>query len=206
LDPGVAAQLIGIIPTVLWVAVIVAVILIFRSTIQARLIPRMTGLKAFGIEATFVKEQLDRAAETVPAGSESDRSQVSRRAERIASLLQNSRLLLVNDVPAEMFQVIRILQELNIRVDIVTSTVEAIDALTRQPYDVVISDMRRGEVQDEGLRFIRESRAQGVYRPTILSVGRFNPGQGTPAYAVGITNRADELLNLVFDVMERVRG
>jgi hypothetical protein len=85
-DPGIVAQLISIIPTVLWVALIVAVILIFRPTIQAQLIPRMTGLKVFGIEATFVKEQLDRAAETVPAGSQSDRNQVSRRAERIASL------------------------------------------------------------------------------------------------------------------------
>lgn len=206
MDPSIVAQLISIIPTVLWVAVIVTVIVIFRSTIQARLIPRMTGLKAFGIEATFVKEQLDRAAETVPAGSESDRNQVSRRAERIASLLPNSRLLLVNDIPAEMFQVTRILQELNIHVDVVTSTAEALDALMRQPYDVVISDMRRGEVPDEGLRFIRESRARGIYRPTILSVGQFNPDQGTPPYAVGITNRVDELLNLVFDVLERVRG
>jgi CheY-like chemotaxis protein len=204
-DPGTVAQLISIIPTVLWVAVIVAVILIFRPTIQAQ-IPRITGLKAFGVEATFVKEQLDRAAETAPAGSQSDRNQVSRRAERIAPLLRNSLLLLVNDVPAEMFYVTRILRELNVDVDVVTSTAEALDALMRQPYDVVISDMRRGAVQDEGLRFIRESRARGIYRPTILSVGQFDPGRGTPPYAVGITNRVDELLNFVFDVLERVRG
>lgn len=206
MDTSIVAELIGVIPTVLWVAVIVVVIVIFRTTIQATLIPRMTQIKAFGVEATFVKEQLDRAAETVPAGSESDRKQVSRRAARIASLLQNSRLLLVNDVPAEMFNVTRILQDLNIRVDVVTSTAEALDALTRSSYDVVISDMRRGTVADEGLRFIRESRARGIYRPTILSVGHFNPEQGTPPYAIGITNRVDELLNLVFDVLERVRG
>jgi CheY-like chemotaxis protein len=206
MDSTIAVQLISIIPTVLWVAVIVTLILIFRPTIQGQLIPRMTGIKAFGIEATFVREQLDRAAETAPAGSESDRNQVARRAERIASLLNNSRLLLVNDVPAEMFHVMRILKELSIHVDVVTSTAEALDSLTRQPYDVVISDMWRGEVQDEGLRFIRESRARGIYRPTILSVGRYNPDQGTPAYAIGITNRVDELLNLVFDVLERVRG
>jgi len=166
----------------------------------------MSEIKAFGIEATFVKEQLDRVAETAPAGSESDRSQVSRRAERIAPLLQNSRLLLVNDVPAQMYHVTRILMELNIQVEVVMSTAEALDALTRQPYDVVISDMRRGEIEDEGLRFIRESRARGIYRPTILTVGRFDPDRGTPAYAIGITNRVDELLNLIFDALERLRG
>jgi CheY-like chemotaxis protein len=205
-DTTITTQLISIIPTVLWVALIATLILMFRTPIKAQLLPRMTGIKAFGFEATFVKEQLDRAAETAPAGSESDRNQVARRAERIAPLLQNAQLLLVNDVPAEMFQVIGILREIGIRVDVVTSTEEALETLTRKPYDVVISDMRRGEVEDAGLRFIRESRARGIYRPTILSVGRYDPNQGTPPYAVGITNRVDELLNLVFDVIERVRG
>ena len=105
-----------------------------------------------------------------------------------------------------MFHVLRILRELNIRVDVTTSTAEALDALTKEPYDVVISDMRRGDVQDEGLRFLRESRVRGVHRPTIFSAGRYDPSQGTPPYAFGITNRVDELLNLVFDVLERVRG
>jgi CheY-like chemotaxis protein len=205
-DRNIIIELIRIIPTLIWAAAIVAVVLVFRTTIRTRLLPRITELKAFGVEATFVKEQLDRAAETSPAGSESDRSQVAKRAERIASLLQDARLLLVNDIPREMFHVVRILEELNIRVDIVTSTAEALDALTKQPYDVVISDMRRDDVPDEGLRFLRESRVRGVYRPTILSVGRYDPNQGTPPYAFGITNRVDELLNLVFDVLERVRG
>jgi CheY-like chemotaxis protein len=202
----VVVELIKLIPTLLWVSALIAIVLTFRTTIRTRLLPRMTELKAFGIEASFVKEQLDRAAETVPAGSESDRSHVSRRAERIAPILQNASVLLVNDVPAEMSQVIRILRGLDVRVDVTTSTQEALDALTRQPYDVVISDMRRGNIQDAGLRLLRESRARGVHRPTILSVGSLEPDQGTPPYAFGITNRADELLNLVFDVLERARG
>jgi hypothetical protein len=141
------------------------------------------------------KGTLERAAEDAPAGSASDRDQVSRRAERLAALLEDSHLLLVNDIPAEMFYV-----------DVAMSTKEALDALARSPYDVVISDMRRGEVTDAGIRFINESRSLGIYRPTIFSVGLFDPSLGTPAYAYGITNRVDELLNLVFDVLERVRG
>jgi CheY-like chemotaxis protein len=205
-DRSIVVELIRIIPSLLWVVAIITVVLVFRTTIRSRLLPRMTELKAFGIEATFVKEQLDRAAETVPAGSEADRSQVSKRAERIAPLLQDARVLLINDVPAEMFHVMRILRELKIHVDVATSTAEALDALEKEPYDVVISDMRRDGVADEGLRFLRESRVRGVYRPTILSVGRYDPDQDTPPYAFGITNRVDELLNLVFDVLERVRG
>jgi CheY-like chemotaxis protein len=206
MDQSITAQLIGVIPTFLWVVLIIVAILLFRDKIQARLLPRITGLKAFGIEATFVKEQLERAAEAAPAGSASDRDQVSRRAERLAALVEDSHLLLVNDIPAEMFYVIQILEGLHINVDVAMSTKEALDALTRRPYDVVISDMRRGDVTDAGIRFINESRSRGVYRPTILSVGLFDPSLGTPAYAYGITNRVDELLNLVFDVLERVRG
>jgi hypothetical protein len=206
MDQSIATQLIGVIPTVLWIALIIAAILLFRDTIQARLLPRMTELKAFGVEATFVKEKLERAAEAAPAGSASDRDQVSRRAGRLAALVEDSRLLLINDVPAEMFYAIQILESLRINVDVEMSTAEGLDALARRPYDVVISDMRRGDVADAGIRFINESRSRGIYRPTILTVGIFDPSLGTPAYAYGITNRTDEMINLVFDVLERVRG
>jgi hypothetical protein len=66
--------------------------------------------------------------------------------------------------------------------------------------------MRRGTIVDAGTKLLDESRRRSVAVPTIFTVGDYDPKRGTPAFAFGITNRVDELLNLVFDVLERVRG
>ncbi len=59
---------------------------------------------------------------------------------------------------------------------------------------------------DEGLRFFTRMRQRNLHRPTIFTVGQYEPDRGTPAHAFGITNRVDELLNLLFDILERTRG
>lgn len=153
-----------------------------------------------------VKEQLDRTAEKQPVGTEQSRNQVARRAERLSSIINGSRILLVNDIPSQMSNVIRILESVGISVMIASSTSQALSLLSANSFDLVISDMRRGNVPDEGLRFLREMRDRGLHRPTILTVGQYDPDRGTPPYAFGITNRVDNLLNLTFDVLERVRG
>jgi hypothetical protein len=78
--------------------------------------------------------------------------------------------------------------------------------LTKDPYDVVISDIRRGTIEDEGIRFLSRMDAKNLKHPVIFTVGRFEPEGGTPTHAFGITNRIDELLNLLFDALERIRG
>jgi hypothetical protein len=67
----------------------------------------------------------------------------------------------------------------------------------------VVSDIARGQSADEGLRFLGEAKRRGVAKPTIFTVARYEPDRGVPPYAFGITNRVDELLNLILDVLER---
>lgn len=117
-----------------------------------------------------------------------------------------AKVLLVNDHPEEMHDIIRILHELNMNVDVVRSSTQALEQLTHDNYDLVVSDMLRNGIPDEGQRFLQQSRVLGIDRPTIFSVGRFEPDRGTPPYAFGITNQADDLLNYVFDILERIRG
>ena len=57
-----------------------------------------------------------------------------------------------------------------------------------------------------GMRFLDSIRRNGLLRPTIFTAGNYEPERGTPPYAFGITNRVDELLNLLFDALERGRG
>jgi CheY-like chemotaxis protein len=153
-----------------------------------------------------VKEELDRVAEKQPVGTEQSRDQVARRAVRLSSIISGSRILLVNDIPLEMGHVIGLYESLGITVTVATTSAEALSLLAAGSYDLVVSDMRRGKVPDEGIRFLNEMRARGLYRPTIFTAGQFEPERGTPAYAFGITNRVDDLLNLTFDALERVRG
>lgn len=53
-----------------------------------------------------IKEKLDRVAEKEPVavGTEQTRHQVARRAERLASVISGSRVLIVNDIPLELQQ------------------------------------------------------------------------------------------------------
>lgn len=199
-------ELIKIIPSILWVIFLAIIVLVFLKPIKNVLIPQLSEIKAFGIEAKFIKEELAKAARKNPEVKETALNQVTRRAQRIASIIQGSRLLLVNDIPEEMINIQRILQSLGVIVDVARTTTSALNMLANTEYDVIISDMSRDGVPDEGLRFLHESIKRSLYRPRIFTVATFDPSRGVPAYTFGITNRVDEMLNLIFDVLERTKG
>ncbi len=200
-------ELIHLIPTLVWAAVVLLVVLLFRSVIREQVLPRLSRVSAFGLELEIaVKQELDRAALEGPTGTEAERTQTARRAARLGPILRGARVLLVNDVPAQMIVVTGILRSLGIAVEVATTTEAALDALRRNGFDVVVSDMSRGDEATAGLDLIREMRAGGHPQPVVLTVGRYEPERGVPGYAFGITNRVDELLNLVFDALERIRG
>ena len=202
----VMVELIKVAPTLLWVLFVAFLLAIFYKSIRHELIPRLSGFKAFGVEATFIKEQLTEAARGEPEVTEEALNQVTRRAQRLSDIIKDAQLLLVNDVPEEMIYVRKILRSLGTFVDIARTTDQALSMMEETKYDVVLSDMRRDGVSDEGLHFLNETIARKLHRPTIFTVGRFEPSRGVPGYAFGITNRIDESLNLVFDVLERERG
>lgn len=199
-------ELIKIVPSILWVVFLVILLFVFLKPIRTILIPQLSEFKAFGIEAKFIKEELAKAALKNPEVKETALNQVTRRSQRIASITQGARLLLVNDIPEEMINIQRILQSLGVIVDTARTTQSALNMLANTGYDVIVSDMNRDGIPNEGLRFLNESIRRGVYRPTVFTVADFDPLRGVPAYAFGITNRVDEILNLIFDVLERTKG
>jgi CheY-like chemotaxis protein len=179
---------------------------LFSDSIKNNLFPRLGGIKAFGIEATFINKELYESAKNYPLITEENRNQVVRRAERLTSILKGAQLLIVNDVPSQMRHVCRILRNLGVDIDIASSTQEAISLMKQVNYDVIVSDMKRNGLPKEGISFLEETVRLGINRPTIFSVGNHDPSMGVPAYAFGITNRIDYLLNLIFDVLEREKG
>ena len=158
----------------------------------------------------LLEQRIKGKLETIPASEGATtlqgRDQVSRRAVRLHDVIRGARVLVVNDVPSEMRHVVSILRQLGIDVEMVTSSDEATARLRQSAFDVILSDIRRGTRPDEGLRFLESIRRDGLVRPTIFTAGTYQPERGTPPFAFGITNRVDELLNLLFDALERRRG
>jgi CheY-like chemotaxis protein len=153
-----------------------------------------------------VKETLDQAPNGGKKSSEPGNSQAARRAVRLAHVVAGAWVLLVNDVPEQMNYVVSLMEQLGINVRIETTSDAALASLMSMKFDVVISDMERFGVQDEGIRFLNRVRRLPSAPPVIFTVGAYRPDLGTPTYAFGITNRVDECLNLLFDALERARG
>ena len=157
----------------------------------------------------IITKKITTALERAPTSNTTvgGRTQVARRASRIANLTAGARLLLIDDVPGDVEYIILLLRELGISVTVAETSDEAFGLLKAQKFDVVVSDMARGGIRDEGARFVLKMHEQlGIRIPTIITPFNFDPGRGTPPYAFGITNSTEELLNLVFDALERVRG
>ena len=53
---------------------------------------------------------------------------------------------------------------------------------------------------------LADLRAANVALPVVFYIGRLTPGKGVPDGALGLTNRPDQLLDLVVDGLARVRG
>lgn len=153
-----------------------------------------------------VKDELEKIPAGESVSTEVGRSQVARRATRMENVIRGASVLLVNDNPDEMGYVVRILRSLGLNVNVETTSESALRALSNNYYHAVISDMKRGAVEDEGIKFLKKMRDQGKVVPVIFTVGRYNHAIGTPPFAFGITNKVDECLNLVFDMLERTRG
>jgi CheY-like chemotaxis protein len=132
--------------------------------------------------------------------------EIAKRAERIASDARGAQVLLVNDEPETMRPVVEFLVSLDIRVTVATSTELALEKLHEAAFDVVISDMRRDDDDQAGLQLLRSMLAAGIDTPVVFTVGRVDPERGVPDGAVGITARFDELVTLVFDVLEGAGG
>jgi CheY-like chemotaxis protein len=200
------SEAIKVIPSIIWCGIALFALIWLRKPIERSLLPRMSKFKAFGVEAEFIEEVLEQqAAKSAPVGDARSRSSVVRRSERIADLASGARILLVNDAPEEMRAATDIMRRLGMKVIVAADSETAIKHLENSHFDAVVSDMRRDGVADEGIRFLLRCRKGGIDRPTIFTVGDYRPEKGAPAYAFGITNRLDEMLHYVFDVIERYR-
>ncbi|MHC4558005.1 MAG: response regulator [Planctomycetota bacterium] len=203
-------ELVKLIPSILWFFLIVILLVLFYRPIRDVLLPNLSAFKAMGVELSFVKDSIDAALELAEKSpqwkvevSSTDKTRALKRAKRHLKIFRDAQFLWVDDHPENNLNERRMFRQLKAEIDTAKSTEEALGILKNDCYDLIISDMARGNEATAGLKFLEQFRKVNETTPVIFYVGVFDPEKGVPVQAFGITNRPDELLHLTLDALER---
>ena len=203
------AQLIGVL---IWPALILFVVLRFRSGLTDFFghIGEVS-VKAPGAEISAKRQE---AAAAIGAavgardlagaglGVAADPREVadalpSVRAQR---RMEGSRVLWVDDRPDNNRYERQALEALGLRIDLSTSTDDALEKVQSRDYDLIISDMGRPPDDRAGYTLLKKLRDAGYSTPFIIYAGSRDPKHVQEAQqrgAFGTTNRPQELLEMV---------
>lgn len=195
--------LLDLAPHMIWAFVIVMVVAMIGPKRLATAFLNARKISFGGLEIDL-KGDISEAvqAKGVDVSSQLE-GQVARRAQRSAALTTGARLLWIDEHPDNNTVEIRLFKRLGVVIDLATSDAEATTRLAEHVYDVVLSSWTRAGDGDAGRAFIPTIRAAVLNPPIIFYVGK---AREVPMDAFGLTVRPDELLNLVLDALERVRG
>lgn len=205
-------ELIKNLPAILWFLLAFVVVLLFYKPIRHELLPNLSGFKAMGVEFSFVKNSISAAIKlaekseqwkvTIP---DEDEKRVLDRVKRHLPLFQDVRVLWIDDNPDSLRNERKMLERLQVDIDLALNDAEAQKLLRSGKYDLILSDIARGNDSTAGLKFLQEYGKTKKRVPFIFYIGTLSPEKGVPPYAFGITNRPDELLHLMLDALERVK-
>jgi CheY-like chemotaxis protein len=200
------SDIVDLVAAIVWPVVILGFLWYFRKPIRTQLLPRITGFQGFGLQLTFAAQALTAATGKRPDISDSSRSAAVARLQREGHVLNGTRILWVDDTPANNFNERRLFERAGAIIDPALSTTEALKATQLHPYDLIISDWARPEGDDAGPDLVKALRADSNYTPVVFYAGYVEGRQR--GEAIGLTDRPDELLHIVLDALqaERRRG
>ena len=128
---------------------------------------------------------------------------VLRRALMARTALRNAQILWIDDSPDWIDWEKQVLEDLGVDVTVAQSTEEAIEILASRTFPLIVSDIARGKDSIAGLTSLSGIREAAPDTKVVFYVANLDEEKGTPPGSMGITNRPDELLHLVLDVLER---
>lgn len=209
LDSTMTVELIKLIPSILWIFLVLMIFFSFKDTVRDNILPNMGSIRGFGIEITIAREQMDKSFEKWKITGDGDERAIAlSRAKRIASLLQGAKILWMDDEPETLIEERLLIGQLGISIDFFTKCSEAISKLEKYGYDLIISDIKyknsNGMMVKNNL--LEEMVKKKIDIPLIYYISNYDKERGTPAHAFGITERPDQLLHLILDVIERKRS
>ena len=147
---------------------------------------------------------------------EGDITEASKQISKAISLLEQSnskikRILWVDDRPEKTIHEREAFSALNFKLELASSTNEALQKLNNKKYDAVISDMRRSEGEKEGYVLLELFRQRDKSTPFFIYTGwinNFNHNLNRGVYRKkqglhGCTDSPEELIHLVIKHIRR---
>lgn len=99
---------------------------------------------------------------------------------------------------------IQILKSIGFKIRFCSKSDEAQKIIEGEKIDLVISTIRREKSQTEGLDFLKRLVNNGIKKiPFVFYINVVEKEKGVPGYAFGITNKPNELLHLIADIIDR---
>jgi len=166
----------------------------FKSEPQPRDITSLS-VEALTEKAPDIADGLQRLLSDTP---------ILRRLQRVRDVVNGARVLWVDDHPEWNSWEIALLESMGAHARTVETTRSAL-ALVREGFDIVISDIAREGKDTEGVDALPDFLKTAPKTPVVFYVGQLQ-ATGVPTGAFGITNRPDELFNLILDILERTRS
>jgi CheY-like chemotaxis protein len=206
-------KLIGAIPAILWVVFAASVYFTLRGAIVQRIMPRLTAVRALGVEVELAGELLDQAhGETQATVAATARLRALGRLKHAADVLQGGKVLWVDDRPDGNTPLIALLRNAGVEIDVVFTTAEVIPLFRsapydfrRKPYDIIISDVERGGDPQAGIKMLRQLEQYNINVPVLIFAGQFDPEKGVDRRIFAGTSEPVDLIHYVIDLMERSR-
>ncbi|WP_231905131.1 MULTISPECIES: response regulator [Streptomycetaceae] len=199
-------KLIETLPAILWVGFAAVVYFSLRQTIVQRMVPRLTAVRALGVELELARELLDQAQEESPTTvTPTARRTALGRLEHAADLLRGGNVLWVDDRPEGNSPLVELFRTAGMNVELALSTEEAVPLLRRRPYDIIISDFDRNGDSEAGIKMLRLLEQYHIDVPVLIYTGRFDPERGVDHRIFAGTSAPVELVHYVVDLMERAR-
>lgn len=212
---------------VIWPVILFFIFTKYRSSLESLFSDLLElSFKGAGIEGSLKlrKTQAKAAAEIAAAVSQKDKIVESVIGEREANIIANiivesitpnlikkaekSNILWVDDRPDNNIYERQSLQTLGVNFILAKSTEEALKELKKRSFDVIISDMGRPPDQQAGYTLLKQLRDNKNETPFIIYAGSRQPehiAESIRRGAIGCTNRADELFEMVLATLRRNR-
>lgn len=131
---------------------------------------------------------------------------VSNAARKMKPERSVNQVLWVDDNPDNNINERHALEAQGIEFTLATSTDEALSLTANKKFSAIISDMRRKEGGQEGYLLLEKLRTHDNKTPYIIYAGSNSANQKQVARtkgAMGLTNRADELFELVMGAISK---
>lgn len=202
MEKEILVELIKIVPTTLLYAALLVLFLRYRRSLVEGVLPKITNLKAFGIEASFVREGIQNAARSQNRSDVHVSPGLMRRISHFPK--RPLRVLWIDDNPDTVMYEAGILQTLGMQVEFAKTSANAHEKLRSTPFQLILSDIRRNDNPVAGLQFLQEIRQTSRPIEMIFYVSNLDRSLPVPVGAFGITDDPNELIHLALDAAERL--